>query len=68
MLYLGWHDDTPKRTPARRIADAAAAYVRRFGRPPTIALVNEAQVCEVPGLTVQVASYIRLNIVWVGCE
>ena len=66
MLYLGWQDDNPKTTPARRIADACAAYARRFGTPPTVALVNEAQLCEVDGLVVRSAGYIRKDIVWVG--
>lgn len=66
MLYLGWQDDNPKTTPARRIADACAAYARRFGTPPTVALVNEAQICEVEGLTVRSEGYIRKDIVWVG--
>ena len=68
MIYLGWFDDTPKRTPAQRIADACAAYRVRCHAEPTIALVNEAQLCEVPGLVVRSAGYIRINIVWVGRE
>mgnify|MGYP003502230838 CR=1 FL=1 len=68
MIYLGWRDDNPKTTPARRIADACAAYRARCQAEPTIALVNEAQVCDVPGLVVRPAGNIRPNIVWVGRE
>ena len=68
MIYLGWFDDTPKRTPAQRIADACAAYRARCQAEPTIALVNEAQVCDVPGLVVRPAGNIRPNIVWIGRE
>ena len=66
MIYLGWFDDTPKRTPAQRIADACAAYRARCKAEPTIALVNEAQLCEVEGLVVRSAGNIRKDIVWVG--
>ena len=68
MIYLGWFDDTPKRTPAQRIADACAAYRVRCHAEPTIALVNEAQLCEVPGLVVRSAGYIRSDMVWGGRE
>lgn len=68
MIYLGWQDDNPKTIPARRVADAAAAYARRFGRPPTVALVNEAQICAVEGIAVRSEGYIRRNNFWVGCE
>lgn len=41
MTYLYFFDDS-KKTPAQKLADALAAYVARYGRPPRVVLVSEA--------------------------
>lgn len=40
MFYLGWFDDSPKKTVGAKVAEAAARYERRFGRPANVCLVS----------------------------
>lgn len=49
MLYLGWVDDTPRKTVAGKIREGAAAYEARFGAPPTICVCSAANVAAVGG-------------------
>lgn len=65
MHYLLWHDDTRKPTPIK-IAEAMLAYRARFGVDPNVVLVNQADLCDLPG--VRVEGYVRRNNFWVGRE
>lgn len=65
-LFYGWHDDSKTPT-AQKIADACAAYERRFERRPNVVLVNAAEVVAGPaGVQVQAAGYIRAGNFWAG--
>lgn len=65
-MYLGWYDDNAKKPVAQKIAEAAQAYVARFGAPPTVVLCNERDVADVVGMTVRAETYIRINNFWLG--
>ena len=65
-MYLAWLDIDKAHTPAQKVAGAVAAYKERFKRPPTIILVNEAEMVEVEGCEVRSENYIRPGVVWVG--
>jgi hypothetical protein len=41
-MYVMWFDDSVKRTPAEKVAQAVAAYQAHFHATPNVALVNEA--------------------------
>lgn len=66
MLYLGWFDDSPKKTTATKIDEAIAAYVARFQARPTVVLVNDADRVDIVGVDVRSESYIRRNNFWIG--
>jgi hypothetical protein len=67
--WVGWFEDNPKVPVAQRIADACAAFARKFDTRATYVLVNEADArVEVPGLRVQVAPNIRPNYYFVGSD
>lgn len=40
MLYFHWYDDSKRPTPVK-LHEACAAYERRFGCAPNVALVSE---------------------------
>jgi hypothetical protein len=65
-MYLLWHDDDTKRPTAQKIVQAIQAYAERFGREPSVVLVNEADLVEVPGVEVRAENYVRKNNFWVG--
>lgn len=67
-MFYGWFDDNPKLTTVLKIADAVAAYARRFGVQPDLVLVNPEEVCAVDGLVVRPESFIRRNNYWVGMQ
>lgn len=67
MSYLLWFDDT-KKSAAQKVAEAAAVYAERFGRRPTVVLVNELDIVEVEGMAVRPVGYIRRHNFWVGHE
>ena len=65
-MYLAWLDIDKAHTPAQRVAGAVRAYHERFNRAPTVVLVNEAEMVELPGVEVRSETYIRPGTVWVG--
>lgn len=67
-MYLGWFDDTPKKSTPDKIADAIAAYVDRFQTAPNVVIVNEVDLVDVDGVTVRSEHYMVRNNFWVGWE
>ena len=65
-MFLGWFDDTRKKDPGEKIAEAVERYVAKYGAQPTLCLVNEADMTTLPGLEVKSAPFIRPNHFWVG--
>ena len=66
--YLGWFDDSPKKTAAFKIGEAVAADVQRFQHQPNIVLVNEADLVAVAGVQIRQERFIRPGNFWVGRE
>jgi hypothetical protein len=67
-MFLGWFDDSKKKTPAEKIEEAVERYIAKFGEAPAVCLVNEADATEFRGLEVKVAPYVQPNHFWVGRE
>jgi hypothetical protein len=65
-MFLGWFDDTRKKDPGEKIAEAIERYVSKYGEQPTLCLVNEADMTTFDGVEVKATSYIRPNHFWVG--
>lgn len=63
---LGWYDDSPKKPTAQKIREGAEAYAIRFNRPATLVKVNVQDVCDAPGLTIIVNSFVQKNNFWIG--
>lgn len=70
MLYLHWFDDNPKHSIEAKIADAAQAYQNRYGTPPNVALVSEADnaPATVAGVRTRIEKRVGRNNVQVGIE
>ncbi|HMQ32673.1 MAG TPA: hypothetical protein PKD53_18220 [Chloroflexaceae bacterium] len=66
--FLMWYDDNPKLSVAHKIEEAMAAYADRLGVRPTLVLVNEAELTELPGIAVRSMATVRRNTFWVGQE
>ncbi len=64
--YLAWAGN-PRHPIADTLQDATAAYVARFGRQPTEALVNAAAVAQLGevGLAVEGREWVRPGMVLV---
>ena len=68
-MYLGWYDPDKKKKPERKLADAIARYERKWGRTPSVALVNVTDAEQLPeetGLEVRVAHHVAPNTYFVG--
>ena len=66
MLYLHWFDDS-KRAASDKLADACAAYTRRFHAAPTVALIHEADAgAQAEGVEVRVMGRIGKHNYQVG--
>jgi len=61
MTYLGYYSDNPKTPVAARIAAGAQAYQDKFGEPPRVVLVSEADAAglAVEGVVVLVKAWVR---------
>lgn len=67
-MYLGWYDDTPKKSTSLKIEEAVAAYVDRFKTAPNVVIVNEVDRVDVGGVTVRSETWMVRNNFWVGWE
>lgn len=70
-MYLCWFDDSPKTPIAARIEAGRRAYQERFGTPPRVVLVSEAEENERLVLDSMVALFkpwVRRNNYWFGME
>ncbi len=70
-MYLGWYDPDKKKAPVRKLEDAVARYERKWGRSPSVALMNAGDVARLPDETtvdveVRVAPHVAPNTVFVG--
>jgi hypothetical protein len=65
-MFLGWFDDTPKKSVAEKIEEAVERYVAKFGEAPNVCLVNAANVAACNGLEIRPVEYVRPNHFWVG--
>lgn len=71
--YLMWYDDNPKIALTDKIADAIAAYTRRFAQTPNVVLVNvavasEPAIGQSAAVDVRGVDFVRQNNFWVGFE
>ena len=65
-MFLGWFDDTPKKSVTEKIEEAVERYVAKFGETPNVCLVNAANSTTCKGLVVKAVDYVRPNHFWVG--
>ncbi len=65
-MFLGWFDDTPKKSVMQKLEEAVERYVDKFGEAPNLCLVNATNATTYDGLEVRVADYVRPNHFWVG--
>jgi hypothetical protein len=65
-MFLGWFDDTRKKDPVEKIAEAIERFQAKYGEKPTLCLVNEADMTHLDGIEVKTAPYVRPNHFWVG--
>ncbi len=67
-MFLGWYDDTPKKSVTEKIEEAIERFVAKFGEAPNVCLVNAENVVAIEGLEVKAAPYVRPNHFWIGRE
>ena len=65
-MFLGWFDDTPKKSISEKIEEAVERYTAKFGETPNVCLVNTTNMVTYDGLEVKAADYVRPNHFWVG--
>lgn len=65
-MFLGWFDDTPKKSVESKIEEAIERYITKFGEDPNICLVNSADNAAYKNLEVRAVEYVRPNHFWVG--
>ena len=65
-MFLGWFDDTPRKSVAEKIQEAVERYVSKFDETPNVCLVNARDVIAYEGIEVKAVEYVRPNHFWVG--
>lgn len=65
-MFLGWFDDTPKKSVADKLEEAVERYVSRFGESPDLCLINEKDITTREDIEVRVVEYVRPNHFWIG--
>ncbi|GEM_PF-1215359 len=68
MIYLGWYDDTAKKSAAEKIEEAIERYEFKYGVRPNICLVSEREMVEHPQITVRPAAHLRPNYFYLGYD
>lgn len=67
-MFLGWFDDTRKKSAQEKIEEAVERFVAKFGEQPNVCLVNQADATTYKGLEIKVTEYVRPNHFWIGRE
>ena len=68
-MFLMWYDDDRKKTATEKIADALAAYEKRWGNRANLVLVNAADLGDAPKqVTVRPQLFIQRSNFYVGVE
>jgi hypothetical protein len=68
-MYLGWYDPDKKKATGRKLADAIARYERKWGKSPSVVLMNAADVLQLTddaGVDIRVAAHVAPNTFFVG--
>lgn len=65
-MFLGWFDDTRKKSAKEKIEEAVERYTAKFGESPNICLVSADDETVYDGLVVKVVQYVRPNHFWIG--
>lgn len=65
-MYLAWFDADRDKSSAKKVADARARYVQRFGAEPLVCMVNPVNVCDVVGIKVVPLAHIGEHCFWIG--
>jgi hypothetical protein len=68
MLFFVWYDDSSKKLAADKLQEAIVAYVERFKMPPSLVLVNTADMLELAGVVVRCERTVQPNTFWLGYE
>ncbi len=67
-MFLGWYDDSAKKSATQKIEEAVERYIVKFGHEPDLCLVNAVDLTACKGLQVRAVEYVRPNHFWVGEE
>ena len=65
---LLWYDASPGLSPEARLAEAAARFAERFGRPPNCCHVHPDEVFDDPVITVVADPAVMRRHYWVGYD
>jgi hypothetical protein len=65
-MFLGWFDDTPKKSVDKKLEEAVERYIAKYGETPDVCLVSATDATHYPGLDIRVTEYVRPNHFWVG--
>lgn len=69
---LLWFDDSPDRTLAQRIAQAAVRHFQKYGVIPNVCYVHASALgddgCQVPGIEVRPNKSVLRYHLWIGRE
>ena len=66
MYYLGWYDDSKKRSVQEKIGEACGVYVEKYGRVPDVVLLSATDKVDMADMVVLVEPYMRQNYFYVG--
>ena len=68
-MYLGWYDPDKKKAAGHKLADAIYRYERKWGRKPSVALMNAADISQLTediGVEIRTAAHVAPNTFFVG--
>lgn len=66
MIYLGWYDDSLKKSVIVKIDEAIERYEAKYGVSPNTCLVSPLEMAEHPRIKVAPASWLRPGYYYVG--
>lgn len=65
-MFLAWFDADKKKPATKKIEEARARYVEKFGEEPIVCLVNDADTCESALVEVRADRHIGRGCFWIG--